>query len=461
VKITEFLIIDLDARDLVDLKSSTRCALSLAELEVLKSLVNNVGKVVSKETLNAAGWPGRVVAPSSLTQCMSSLRKKLATQADIELKNIPCYGYSLCIIEHAEAATSAAIDNINILAQPESTGFLNTQVNQQKIPIQQGGAKLTGWQGRFKPMLYRLVGMASVVTFVAGLHFSGGLKVIVNHLSLLTEPDVASITQKHFSLAQTPSLLNTVQLDNQLKEAITAEELVGNWFNYDDVFQNTNEKQLFSFDNGRYESVALCNQFNEVCTDRQPLNLVRSVNVPTAPLDIQWLADTKLRMEQVTYNNILLDEFEPADKGLVEDVFRADVYYYSESKNVVRADIRLSLIFDSANRGKLVAAACITDDMLREIHIRYQFSGDFKLTQSQVDGKAVSTFLVDVKERSFTSPQQISKESATIYREIRKNVLQNEQMVIRQLYQDDDSGVWMLPLWGDTLVWAHRKQISL
>ena len=99
MKITECLIIDLDARDLVDLKSSHRCTLSLAEFEVLKCLVKHVGELVSKEALNAAGWPGRVVAPSSLTQCMSSLRRKLATQQEIELKNIPRYGYSLCIVD--------------------------------------------------------------------------------------------------------------------------------------------------------------------------------------------------------------------------------------------------------------------------------------------------------------------------------------------------------------------------
>ncbi|MFT5789140.1 MAG: DNA-binding winged helix-turn-helix (wHTH) protein [Shewanella sp.] len=457
MNITEFLIIDLDARELVDINNSTRCALSLAELEVLKSLVNHVGEVVSKEALNAAGWPGRVVAPSSLTQCMSSLRKKLTGQTDVELKNIPRYGYSLCIIEQAEAVISTDTDNVSTFVKLAS-GKVNAPNSNLINPRT---AKVAGRLGILTPRFYRLIGIAVVVTFVAGLHFTGGLKTIVNQLSLLTEPDVASITQKHFSLAQTPSLLNTVQLDNQLKEAIAAEKLVENWFNYDNIFKNATDKQLFSFDNGRYESVALCNQFSEVCNDKQPLNLVRSVNATTTPLDIQWLADTKLRMEQVTYNNILLDEFEPADKDLVEDVFRADVYYYSESKNVVRADVRLSLIFDSANRGKLVAAACITDDMLKDISIRYQFSGDFKLTQRQVDGKAVSTFLVDVKERSFTSPQQISKESATIYREIRKNVLQNEQMVIRQFYQDDDSGVWMLPLWGKTMVWAHREQVSL
>lgn len=453
MKITEFLIIDLDARDLVDLKTSERQALSLAELEVLKCLVSHVGEVVSKEQLNAAGWPGRVVAPSSLTQCMSSLRKKLVVQTDIELKNIPRYGYSLCIVELVEASPAKATNVKPLSHQPLADNCDRASTTADSIK-NQNKLKL------FKPMLYRIAAISVVVTLIAGLHFSGGLKVIVNHLSILAEPEVASITVNPFSLAQNESLLHTVQLDDQTAK-ITAKNIIDNWYNYDNIFKNSTEKQLFAFENGRYESVALCNEFSGSCIDKQPLNLVRAVSSPTPPLDIQWLADTKLRMEQVTYNNILLDEFAPADKGLVEDVFRADVYYYSEGQNVVRADVRLSLIFDSANRGKLVAAACITDDMLKEISIRYQFSGEFKVTQSMVDGNAVSTYLVDVDDRSFTSPQQISKESATIYREIRKNVLQNERMVLRQLYQDDDSGVWMLPLWGDTMVWAHREQVSL
>ncbi|CAM4167178.1 MULTISPECIES: winged helix-turn-helix domain-containing protein [Shewanella] len=451
MKITEFLIIDLDARELVDTRLSTRCALSLSELEVLKNLVEHVGEVVSKETLNAVGWPGRVVAPSSLTQCMSSLRKKLHSHTDVEIKNIPRYGYSLCITETVETGSPAVAANVGTLSCQETPDRRSTTA----ISIQ-SESELKSTKLRF----YRNTVLSIVIVLIAGLHFSGGLKATVNYLSLLTEPDVASITAKPFSLARNESLLYTVQLDDQA-ESITTQGVIDNWFNYDSIFKNASEKQLFAFENGRYESVALCNQFNGRCTDKQPLNLVRSVGDVTPPLDIQWLADTKLRMEQVTYNNILLDKFAPADKSVVEDVYRADVYYYSDSKNIVRADVRLSMIFDSANRGKLVAAACITDDMLKEISIRYQFSGDFKLTQSEVDGKAVRTFLVDVDDSSFTSPQQISKESATIYREIRKHVLQNERMVLRQLHQDDDSGVWMLPLWGETMVWAHREQVSL
>ncbi|MEZ9198022.1 transcriptional regulator [Shewanella sp. 10N.286.54.B9] len=452
MKITEFLIIDLDARDLVDLKASERQALSLAELEVLKCLVSHVGEVVSKEQLNAAGWPGRVVAPSSLTQCMSSLRKKLVAQTDIELKNIPRYGYSLCIVdEHDVCIDETKVEAV--LAQPQlQPNKTGTVFKEKRL-----NANLTSrlvW-----PTLVVLLGI--IIT----LHFSGGLKKVVNYIALLAKPQIAAITTQNLEFNHTSSLVSKVFLDSQQSESsqqtTRVDELIANWFNYESVLPASSEKQLFTYDNGQYESVALCNDFDSTCSDRQPLNLVRTADAPVIPLDIQWLADTKLRMEQVTYNKILLDKFETENSGVVEDVYRADVYYYSDTKNVVRADVRLSMIFDSDNRGKLVAAACITDDMLREISIRYQFSGDFKLKQSLVDGKVVKTFLVDIDERRFTSPQQVSKESATIYREIRKNVLQNDQMILRQVYQDDDSGVWMLPLWGETMVWAHREQVSL
>lgn len=452
VKITEFLIIDLDARDLVDLRTTERHALSLAELEVLKCLVSHVGDVVSKEQLNTAGWPGRVVAPSSLTQCMSSLRKKLVAQTDIELKNIPRYGYSLCIVdEHDIATDETKAETVSTAVQPQTEeGHVAFKSKRLNINL----ASRIVWS--------TLVVLAGIIIT---LHFSGGLKKAVNYIALLAKPQIAAITTQNFEFNHTSSLVSKVFLDSQStdtsQQATSADELIANWFNYEDVLAASSEKQLFTYDNGQYESIALCNDFGSTCSDRQPLNLVRTADAPVTPLDIQWLADTKLRMEQVTYNKILLDKFETENSGVVEDVYRADVYYYSDTKNVVRADVRLSMIFDSDNRGKLVAAACITDDMLREISIRYQFSGDFKLKQSLIDGKVVKTFLVDVDERSFTSPQQVSKESATIYREIRKNVLQNEQMVIRQVYQDDDSGVWMLPLWGETMVWAHREQVSL
>ena len=42
---------------------------------VLRHLVMNPGRVVSKEELLAANWPGLTVTEDSLTQCVSEIRR--------------------------------------------------------------------------------------------------------------------------------------------------------------------------------------------------------------------------------------------------------------------------------------------------------------------------------------------------------------------------------------------------
>ncbi|WP_394147596.1 transcriptional regulator [Shewanella atlantica] len=434
MNISKCLTIDLESRELVDHKVAQRHPLTLAEFEVLKCLVNHIGEVVSKETLNEAGWPNRVVAPSSLTQCMSCLRRKLGAHDEIELKNIPRYGYSLCIKDTDEKSNCES-------AEPSDIGKASIKV------------------GHFS-RYWRWFGAALFVALLSGLHFSGKLKQTVNYLALLTEPGVASILDAETELDGQKIQLSQLRLEDQPEEQRSAAHFIGNWSNTDKIFGNELLKRIFANDNARYESVALCNQYDGECKDTQPLNLVRERNT-YSPLDLQWLSDTKLRMEQVTYNKILLDKFDNPPEGLVEDIYRADVYYYGASKNVVRADVRLSLVYQSPARGTLVMAACITDDMLRHISMRYQFSGEFKMQQKTVDGQLVKSFLLDTGNVSFTSPDEISEESATIYREIRKSVLSNETQILRQVYQDANSGVWMLPLWGDTMVWAHRVEVTL
>lgn len=433
VKLSKYLSIDLESRELLDESNQDRSPLSLAELEIIKLLAQSIGDVVSKEDLNEAGWPGRLVAPSSLTQCISTLRRKLESQNDIELKNIPRYGYSLCVIETDESAESV---------EPQS---------------QDGNASSVARQFS-RHWLW--LGVVLFVVLLTGLHFSGKLKQTVNYLALLAKPGVASILDAETELAGQKVQLSQLRLEDQPEVHRSAAHFIGNWSNTDKVFDNELLKRIFANDNNRYESVALCNKFEGECKDTQPLNLVRERNT-FSPLDLQWLSETKLRMEQVTYNKILLDKFDNPSQGLVEDIYRADVYYYSASKNVVRADVRLSLVYQSPSRGTLVMAACITDDLLRHVSMRYQFSGEFKMQQKTVDGQLVKSFLLDTENVSFTSPDAISEESATIYREIRKSVLSNETQILRQIYQDANSGVWMLPLWGDTMVWAHRVKVTL
>jgi|GEM_PF-4851016 len=434
MKLSKYLSIDLESRELFDERNHVRISLSLAELEIIKLLAQRIGDVVSKEALNEAGWPGRVVAPSSLTQSISTLRRKFESQNEIELKNIPRYGYSLCVIESDES------------------------VEPKPVPQSEDGNASP--EANHLSRHWRWLGIGVFFALLAGLHFSGKLKQTVNYLALLAQPSVASILDAETELGGQKVQLSQLRLEDQPEEHRSAAHFIGSWSNTDKVFDNEMLTRIFANDNNRYESVALCNQYEGECKDAQPLNLVRERNT-YSPLDLQWLSDTKLRMEQVTYNKILLDKFDDPAQGLVEDIYRADVYYYGASKNVVRADVRLSLVYQSPARGTLVMAACITDDLLRHVSMRYQFSGEFKMQQQTVDGQVVKSFLLDTEHVSFTSPDAISEESATIYREIRKSVLSNENQILRQIYQDANSGVWMLPLWGDTMVWAHRVEVTL
>ncbi|MBE5314056.1 MAG: winged helix-turn-helix domain-containing protein [Xanthomonadales bacterium] len=62
---------------------------------VLRYLLLHAGEVCTTEELLAAGWPGRVVSPNSVTKCISRLRRTLG-DADAELiRLVHGYGYRL------------------------------------------------------------------------------------------------------------------------------------------------------------------------------------------------------------------------------------------------------------------------------------------------------------------------------------------------------------------------------
>ncbi|UVC09279.1 winged helix-turn-helix domain-containing protein [Rhizobium sp. TH2] len=67
-------------------------------------LAHNRGRVISKDELLQAVWPGLFVSEDSLTQCVSELRKVLGTGAEAMLRTVPKRGYLLA----SEAAVPAA-----------------------------------------------------------------------------------------------------------------------------------------------------------------------------------------------------------------------------------------------------------------------------------------------------------------------------------------------------------------
>src|SRR5882724_4286948 len=63
--------------------------------EVLKLLVENAGRLVSKDEIVAAVWPGVFVTDDSVVQCVKELRRALGRDGKRLVRTVPRRGYRL------------------------------------------------------------------------------------------------------------------------------------------------------------------------------------------------------------------------------------------------------------------------------------------------------------------------------------------------------------------------------
>jgi DNA-binding winged helix-turn-helix (wHTH) protein len=61
--------------------------------DVLRYLVENAGRVISKEELIKVVWPGLSVTDDALVQCVSDIRQALSDEAHRIIKTVPRRGY--------------------------------------------------------------------------------------------------------------------------------------------------------------------------------------------------------------------------------------------------------------------------------------------------------------------------------------------------------------------------------
>lgn len=78
--------------------------------EVLQHLVQNAGRLVSKEELHEAVWPKVTVTDDSLVQCIRELRDKLGDHDHSLIKTVPRRGYLLEVATSVVTAAPAAAD---------------------------------------------------------------------------------------------------------------------------------------------------------------------------------------------------------------------------------------------------------------------------------------------------------------------------------------------------------------
>ncbi|HVT30725.1 MAG TPA: tetratricopeptide repeat protein [Lacipirellulaceae bacterium] len=85
----------LDERTLELFISDQHVEVERRPLEVLRYLLRHAGEVVTKQELEEAVWPGRMLSDSVLNKCVSRLREVLNDESETIIKTVRGYGYRL------------------------------------------------------------------------------------------------------------------------------------------------------------------------------------------------------------------------------------------------------------------------------------------------------------------------------------------------------------------------------
>jgi TolB-like protein len=94
------LTLDLRREELRD-AAGARIDLRNRSFGVLRYLATNAGRVVFKDELLAANWPGVTVTEDSLTQCISEIRRQLGESGRNLIRTVPRRGYMIASPEPA------------------------------------------------------------------------------------------------------------------------------------------------------------------------------------------------------------------------------------------------------------------------------------------------------------------------------------------------------------------------
>ncbi|MCK8045154.1 helix-turn-helix domain-containing protein [Shewanella sp. 1CM18E] len=411
MQLTPTLSLNVTQQHLIDAEDSSRIELSYAETAVLQLMLKHQGTLITREALLEAGWHDRVVSASSLQQCISVLRKKLANYPDIELKTIPRHGYVL----HLATKDSQAAK----LKQPKAIVLFAIAVILLGLLL--GYAYFTHQQAPY------------------------------SETSISTKLNHATGEMTVFSPSADDKL--SVNMVNQR---------LGNQIAHEPNWQAP-FKQFSSFAllNQQMDNFAICPDYQDnQCSGKQLIN-ISSETGHGSKLALSDFLTTKIRMEQKTYNKLDLPELRAHQGDLKEQVYHGDLYFSIDDHRLVRSDIRISLVNLAPDNGIFYFAACITDEDCYTTPIRYEIRGQFKRTTEKWQQRRVERFDIDVSKTTLSSPNALSDTAQTIYLALRKQHLTQAQLSFYRIYQDDGTAVWQLPLVNDNVMWMQRQTLKL
>jgi len=144
--------------------------------EVLLYLVTNPGRLITKDELLSAVWPGLVVTDNSLVQCMAEIRQALQDSAHEIIRNVPRRGYVFTqdvtnvkvAAPQAQAAADADRQPSTFAAGLPSAPLMDHRTSDS--PARSPGARHIPWPGlpRLLPLVVLIVVAVPAVWYLSG-----------------------------------------------------------------------------------------------------------------------------------------------------------------------------------------------------------------------------------------------------------------------------------------------------
>ncbi|GIU16240.1 MULTISPECIES: winged helix-turn-helix domain-containing protein [unclassified Shewanella] len=426
LKITPYLELDTEANQLVDHVSGKKISLTFSESAVLHRLLLSANPVCSKEELLSAGWPDRVVAVTSLTQCISTLRKKLDGYREVQLKTIARRGYQLHISTQSHVKMLAVND-----AESMKAAFFDVS------------------------LLVKISGIViAILLLVMAWYFSDYHKVRQN-------------LSRWSADTQIELKIGGLKGDSQLLYKDDAPHLHPfMWEKHlepDDNFMTCHKGfNAFSATDGDNYSMAICPGTDaEQCAGKGLINIT-SVDSEPANLNMPEFVDLSTAMEQrIRYNRVMLPESTDTSGAFLEHNYQADVYFPVKGELLIRADINMSLIYDSDDTGEFYSSTCITDQDCLTTPIKYKLRGKFKQYSSMIDDLQVDIFQVKVEQKDLIKPDKLNDSAVRFYRDLRKRDIKDEELYFIRVHQDHKTAVWTIPLFGQVTAWYHYERFDI
>ena len=425
-KITAYLLLDEQAKQLVDQVHGTSTSLTFSEAAVLALLLSSPNAIFTKEALLEAGWPDRVVAPTSLTQCISTLRKKLEPYTEVQLKTIARRGYQLHVSEQS---------HVKMLAINDADAIRDAIVG------------VSAWT--------KFAGIALLCVILAIVWYVSDRHAMVKHL-------VKWHADKFISL-NIGGTVGTAQMfyigdEEHLHPSLWQKHLApeGN------LVDSIKHFSAFVATDGRNYSMAICPELEaDACNGRGIINIT-ALDAKPAGLNMAEFIPLSQQMEQrIRYNRIVLPTDGAAMGELLEHNYHADIYFPVAGELLVRNDLSMSLVYEGKNKGKFYSTSCITDQDCLTTPIKYTIRGEFEQYQTEISNLKVDVFHVKVQQKELTKPDEVSPSAMQFYREIRKHDIRDEDLFYYRIYQNEQTAVWIIPQMGQVVAWTQYSKIKL